>query len=122
LHRDWVESEPGATAAAEADAAELVSVLVDEAETDTVVGRDTASAPQLACGNRFIGCGETGELWGKPDGHTVCDLVGERRYRIHRFVEAFHHNQILGRVRKGGLARIVSDKSLRDDQFSIYPI
>ena len=39
-------------AAAEADAAELVSVLVDEADTDAVVSRDTASAPQLACGSR----------------------------------------------------------------------
>ncbi len=101
MHGDWVEAQARAAAAAEADAAELVGVLVDEAETDAVVGRDTASAPQLACGSRVSGCGETGELRAKPERHTVCDLVGERRDRILRLVEAFHRNQVLGRVRNG---------------------
>jgi hypothetical protein len=44
---------------------------------------------------------ETGELWAKPDRQTVCDLVGERRDRILRLVEAFHRNQVIGRVHKG---------------------
>jgi hypothetical protein len=120
LQCDRVEAQARAGAAAEADAAELVSVLVDEADADAVLGRNTASAPQLSCGSRVGGCGETGELWAKPDGYTVCDLVGERRDRILGLVEVFHRNQVLGRVRKSVAALIVSDKNLYLDQSGIY--
>ena len=90
MHCDWVEAQARAASAAEADAAKLISVLVDEAETDAVVSCDTTSAPQLARASRAGGSGEAGELRAKPKGHTVCDLVGERRDRVFRLVEAFH--------------------------------
>lgn len=90
-------------------------MLVDEADTDAVVGRDTASAPQLSCGSGVSGCSETGELRTKPDGHTVCDLVGERRDRILRLVEAFHRNQVPDVSDEGVLAWIVADKRLHVD-------
>ena len=57
---DRVEAQARAGAAAEADAAELIGVLVDEADADTVVGRDTACAPQLSCGSR--------DRWMRRDG------------------------------------------------------
>ena len=41
------------------------------------------------------------ELRAKPERDTICDLVGERRDRVLRLVEAFHRNQVLGRVRQG---------------------
>jgi hypothetical protein len=63
-----------------------------------------------------------GELRAKPERHTLCDLVGKRRDRVLCLVEAFHRNQVLGRVRKAVAERIVSDRRLHVDQFSIYPI
>jgi hypothetical protein len=109
-HRLRIEPQTGAAAAAQADATELVGVLVDEADTDAVVGRDAAGRPQLWHRTGVRRRDEAGELGAKPERHTVCDLVGERRDRILRLVEAFDRHQVLGRVRWAVVARIVSDR------------
>jgi hypothetical protein len=97
LHLDRIKAQARARAAAESDAAELVGVLVHEADTDAVVERNAAGGPELWRRRTLCGGGEASELVSKPERETICDLIGERRDRILRLVKTVH-GYILGRV------------------------
>ena len=79
-----------------------VGVLVDEADADAVVRAATRRALHSSrAGSRSVDAARRVSCGPRRTRDTVCDLVGERRDRILRLVEAFHRNQVLGRVRTG---------------------
>jgi hypothetical protein len=92
-----VEPQPSARASSEPDAAELVGVLVDEADRDAVVLGDSPGRPERRPGwlwlrlvARSRGTDEVRDLRREAAGQAICQLIDEYGHQqIGRFARCF---------------------------------